>query len=366
MAAKWKWHPRRRRQPACETNWPRCIFDTIKIRTFLARAAALCSIRIAACPATLAADSWRGRSVLGSSGRTIGDRDGPSRMADAADRRACRRNARLVGRRARSPWSRQIHGFYRTMGRGVTWPIRAAWDAVAGPGEDPLVAFHRQEREAVVSAVEKLLDELSRLAQVGNEILRPRLERLLGGRARTELLEQVEAAHAQLPAVDEDYRAFLRAELDAWKAANPPAVRFLQTLDHAMAVARPAITISLFVSGWVFAGDLVGQAAVHAVGHTAGQIATEAAIAGGITGGGEAIVSTTSEGVRQAAARLFRRLQSRYAQQRAQWLAGFLERDLLGNLLADLRQGAEVPESAAFCETLAAVEGLAGAVGSRR
>ena len=132
-----------------------------------------------------------------------------------------------------------------------------------------------------------------------------------------------------LPAVDDDYRAFLRAELDAWKEGNPRAVRFLQTLDHAAAVARPAITISLAVSGWVLAGDLVGQAAVH----TAGHLATEAAIAGGITGGGEALVSTTSEGVRQAAARLFRRLQSRYAQQRARWLADWLERELFGDLL---------------------------------
>ena len=262
---------------------------------------------------------------------------------------------------ARSPWSRQIHGFYRTVGRGVTWPIRAAWDALAGPQAEPLAAFHQQEREAVVVAVEKLLDELDRLAQVGNEILRPRLQRLLSGHARTELLRQVEAAHAQLPAVDEDYRAFLRAELDAWKAANAPAVRFLQTLDHAVAVARPAITVSLFVSGWVLAGDLVGQAAMHAVGHTAGQIATEAAIAGGITGGGEALVSTTSEGVRQAAARLFRRLQARYAQQRARWLAGCLERELLGDLLTDLRRGAEVSENPAFREAEVAARELADA-----
>ena len=32
----------------------------------------------------------------------------------------------------RQAWSRRIHGFYRTLGRGVTWPVRAAWDTVAG------------------------------------------------------------------------------------------------------------------------------------------------------------------------------------------------------------------------------------------
>jgi hypothetical protein len=256
---------------------------------------------------------------------------------------------------ARQGWSRQIHGFYRVLGRGVTWPARAAWEALTPPRPEPLAAFHQRERAAILLAVEKLLDELQRLSRVGNQTLRPRLERLLGGRARATLLTGVAAAHQGLPAVDDDYRAFLRSELDAWKDANPRAVRFLQTLDHAAAVARPAITISLAVSGWVLAGDLVGQAALH----TAGHLATEAAIAGGITGGGEALVSTTSEGVRQAAARLFGRLQSRYAQQRAEWLAEWLERELLGDLLAELRRGAEVPQVAAFAEVQAATAALA-------
>ena len=118
----------------------------------------------------------------------------------------------------------------------------------------------------------------------------------------------MQAAHENLPAVDEHYRAFLRAELDAWRRSNPRAVRFLQSLDHAAALARPAITVALFFTGLHFAGDLVGQAAAQAAGTTAGHLATEAAIAGGITGGGEALVSTTSEGVRQAAGRLFGRL----------------------------------------------------------
>jgi hypothetical protein len=251
---------------------------------------------------------------------------------------------------ARSPWSRGIHGFYRTLGRGVTWPLRTAWDVVGGSRPEPLDAFQNRERQAILLAVEKLLDELDRLARVGNDTLRPRLMRLLGGDARTQLLEQVQAAHQQLPAVDDDYRAFLRAELDSWRKGNPRVVRFLQSLDHAAAIARPAITISLAVSGWVLAGDLVGQAAAQAAGHTAGQLATEAAIAGGITGGGEALMSTTSEGVRQAAARLFGRLQSRYAQLRAQWLADWLERELLGELLSELRRGAEVPRCQAFGE----------------
>ena len=259
---------------------------------------------------------------------------------------------------SRQDWSRRIHGFYRTLGRGVTWPVRAAWDAVAGPSPDPLAVFQSQERAAIITAVEELLDELSRLAQVGNDTLRPRLMRLLGGHARADLLARVETAHENLPAIDEDYRRFLRAELDAWRDASPRAVRFLQSLDHAAALARPVVTVALFFTGLHFAGDLVGQAAVHAAGATAGHLATEAAIAGSITGGGEALVSTTSEGVRQAAGRLFIRLQSRYAQQRARWLAEWLEHEFLGDLLADLRRGAEVPQGAAFRDVEAVAESL--------
>jgi hypothetical protein len=264
---------------------------------------------------------------------------------------------------SRQEWSRQIHGFYRVLGRGVTWPVRATWNALVGPQSDPLAAFQSQERAAIVLAVEKLLDELERLAQVGNETLRPRLLQLLGGRARAALLERVQTAHENLPAVDEHYRDFLRGELDSWRSANPRAVRFLQSLDHAAAIARPAITVALFFTGLHFAGDVAGQAAAHAAGATAGQLATEAAITGGITGGGEALVSTTSEGVRQAAGRLFLRLQSRYTQQRARWLAEWLERELLGDLLVDLRRGAEVPQGREFLEVQSAVAELGASSG---
>lgn len=264
---------------------------------------------------------------------------------------------------SRQPWSRQIHGFYRVLGRGATWPVRAAWNAVVGPPLDTMAAFQQQERTAVVMAVEKLFDELDRLARVGNDMLRPRLEQLLGGHARATLLARVEMAHANLAAVDEDYRAFLQSELGAWRTSNPRAVRFLQSLDHAAALARPAITVGLFFTGLHFAGDLVGQAAAHAATTTAAHVATEAAIAGGITGGGEALVSGTSEGVRQAAGRLFGRLQSRYAQQRAAWLAEWLERELLGDLLIDLRRGAEVPEGEEFREVEAALAALQEQVG---
>lgn len=259
----------------------------------------------------------------------------------------------------RSPWSRQVHGFYRALGQGATWPLRRAWRATHARERGPQETFHAREREAIVEAIAKLLDELDRLARVGNELLRPRLAALLGGGPRQALLGRVAAAHAALPALDDDYRRDLRTELDGWCRANPRAVMFLRSLDHAAAVARPAVTVALAVSGWIFAGDVVGQAAAHVAGQTAGHLTAEAVIAGGIAGGGEAVVSATGEGVKQAAARLFYRLQARYAELRAAWLADWLERELLGDLLAELQRGAAVAESPALREAERALAALA-------
>lgn len=258
----------------------------------------------------------------------------------------------------RSPWSRRVHGAYRALGRGVGWPMVAAWRAWNGPPVDPLTTFRARERAAIVEAVEKLLDELDRLRRLGNETLRPRLEALLSGDSRAELLSRIEAAHAALPALDDDYRATLRSELDRWGSDNPGAVSFLQSLDHATAIARPAITVVLLVTGTFVGSEVVGQTALHLAGHTAGNLAAEAAIAGGITVGGDAVMTATGEGVRQTAARLFSRLQNSYAESRAAWLAGWLDRELLGGLLTDLRRGADAQRSPAFRAANAALAAL--------
>lgn len=262
----------------------------------------------------------------------------------------------------RTGWSRGLHGFYRKLGSGITWPVRKAWSAMTGPERDPIQEFQRRERAAVVRSVEAMISELERLAKVGNAMLRPRLEKLLTGASRANLLARVEAAHAELPAIDEHFRQVVRNELDTWSKGNPKATAILRRLDQAVALARPAITVSLAVSGWMVAGGLVHDAAVQAAGHTAGQIATEAAITGGITSGGEALVDTTGAGLRRAAAQLFRRLQDEYAASRAAWLAGWLEREFLGELLDDLQTGASASASDAF----AAAEDAMGALRALR
>lgn len=257
----------------------------------------------------------------------------------------------------RNPLPRKLHQVYRRVGQTVTWPVRRVWQA-RHPERDPLDSFRLREREVIIEAIERLLDELERLARLGNDILRPRLQTLLGGASRQALLARVIAAHTALPAVGDEYRDYLRGELDRWSEGNPRAINVLRSLDQALAFARPAITLTLALGGWFLAGDVVGHAAAQVAGHTAGHLATEAAIAGGVTGGGEAVVSATGEGLKHAAARLFQRLQTHYAEMRADWLAGWLERELLGAHVAELRRGAALVESAAYREAKAALVSL--------
>lgn len=248
----------------------------------------------------------------------------------------------------RNAWSRGVHAFYRQVGRGITWPFRTAWSQWSAAAPEPLEDFQHREREAVIAAVARLIDELERLAEIGNDLLRSRLEALLEGNRRAALVAAVQASHAQLPQVSDDFRRFIRRELDTWSQHNPRALRWLRSLDHLAAVARPAISVTLVISGWMVAGQIVHDAAVQAVGHSVGQWAAEAAITGGIAGGGEAAVTGAGATVQRAAAQFLQRVQTRYAEMRAGWLAAWLERELLGELLADLRRGATMPQSEAF------------------
>jgi hypothetical protein len=225
-----------------------------------------------------------------------------------------------------------------------------------GPADDPLTSFRARERDTIVRGVERFLDDLERLGAVGNEILKPRVERLLGGKARAELLARVQQSYDELPALGQDYREFVSQELNAWADENPSAVAILRSLDGASAVGRPAITVALVLSGVAWTG--ADHALVHAAGGAIAELVKDTLITTTVTGGGEAVVAVAGESAKQAAARLFARLQSGYARLRARWLAGLLEQELLGELLAELRLGAEITRSPEFVAVEEAVRNL--------
>ncbi len=258
----------------------------------------------------------------------------------------------------RPRWVQGIHGFYRGVAGVVTAPIKAGWRVMMGPGDDPLAAFRTRERDAIVRAVERFLDDLERLGAVGNEILKPRIDRLLGGHARATLLTRVQEAYDALPAMGQDYREFVASELDQWAEQNPSAVTVMRSLDGASAVGRPAITVALVLSGVAWTG--ADHALVQAAGGAIAELVKDTLITTTVTGGGEAIVAVAGENAKQAAARLFARLQSGYARLRASWLASLLERELLGDLLSELRLGAGMTQTPEYREVQDAIQELGG------
>lgn len=238
----------------------------------------------------------------------------------------------------RSPWSRSIHGFYRKVGGAIAAPVRRWWSGTATDA-DPLAEFRDRERTVVLAGIERLLDELSRLSEVGNDLLRPRLKALLGGAARAETLARIEQAYAALPPVDAEFRELLNAELARFTQENPRATSALESLDAAAAVARPVVTVTLALTGIALpAGDVLGQAMVHVAGQTASEFATAAVV----TGGGEAIVGAAAGGLTHAAAQLFRKLQTEHVRRRAAALTQLFETELLGNLLTELDRGGQL------------------------
>jgi hypothetical protein len=265
----------------------------------------------------------------------------------------------------RAPWFRALSRGYRAVGRGVVWPLRAAWQGIAGPPRDLAQDFIQAERSAILAMVEAVFEQMDRLAQVGNEILRPRLQKLLAGHARAELIERLEQAYDQLPLFDDDYRNFLHGELDRWRHENPRTERLLRSFDYTAGVARPVLTVSLAAGGVALAGGMVHgvatEAAAQATAHTAAHYAAEAAIAGSVTAGGEALVGAAGAGIKQGVALFFLRLQKQYARRRADWLASWLETNWLHEVRAELRQGAEVVDQPAFAQVGQALAALSSA-----
>jgi len=254
----------------------------------------------------------------------------------------------------RSGWSRTIHGFYRSVGRGLTAPIKRLWN---GPqaSDDPLAQYRAQERTVITAGIERLLDELERLAAVGNDVLEPRLKALVGGAARQTHLRRIQEAYEALPPVDDEFRAHIGHELERLEREYPRAIGTMRSLDAAAAFARPAITVTLATTGILLpAGDIFGQALANIAGHTAGELATAAVV----TGGGEAAVGVAGSGLKHGAARLFSRLQSDHAARRAARLTEIFERELLGNLLVELDRGAQLGTGAETARVQAAVDEL--------
>lgn len=240
-------------------------------------------------------------------------------------------------------WSATVHRFYNRIGEHLSTGYRLVYEKVAGPSVPPMLTYQAKEWDAVLKVVDGVYDRLQWFLELGNPLLQPRLDAILGATTRQELIATLRSQYDRTN-LEADLLALITEELDTFRAENPQFYRSLRQLDVVAAAVRPATSIALFVTGFGPVGHIATDAALTSVVHLTGDV-----VAGGITAavGENWLSQTASTGAAWLEAR-FRRIHELFAARRAAWLAKFLQEHLLGTLPHDLQLAAQVPESSAF------------------
>ncbi|MFN0050698.1 MAG: GTPase [Planctomycetales bacterium] len=260
-------------------------------------------------------------------------------------------------RTQRQGFTRTVHDAYGALGAGVLWPFRWARRKLVGDPADPRASYLNVERDVMLQTLDALYGELGRLSELGNDLLRPRLERLLAGASRASLFDRLREEHAAVD-LEEETRGVVEVQMVAFREESPHAFGLLRKLDSVAAVARPMTSVVLFV-----AAGPVGHAFTPAVTDAAAQ-SVAVHILGDIAGGtgavvmGETALTGTAGGLRILEAR-FRQLQSAFTARRVAWFSDFLRRHILGTLHTELQTAADLPQSPAFRDATDCLTSLA-------
>jgi hypothetical protein len=265
-------------------------------------------------------------------------------------------NIRQWWRTHRAGWTKTIHDVYGSLGEGLLWPFRWAKRQLAGGAPDPREAYKTAERNVMLQTIESLYAELTRLSQLGNDLLRPRLESLLAGASRAELLGALTAAQTALD-LDEELNLVVAAQMQAFREENPNTFGMFRKLDSMAAVARPVTSVVLFVA----AAGPFGHALTHAATQSAIHIMGDIAGGTGVVVAGETALSGTAGGLRLLEAR-FRQLQAAFTARRVAWFAEFLREHILGDLHSELAAAAGMTNQAAYREVQTGIDRLAAQV----
>ena len=232
--------------------------------------------------------------------------------------------------------TRTLHALYGKLGDALLTPVRWTRDQLTGPPREPWDEYRSREWGHVVDVVERVLAQLTRLAELGNEILRPRLEHLLGGEARERLLESLRKDQSSVSYATV-VETVVAGRMAQWQTEQANLFGYLKSLDQAAAVARPVISVGLFFVG---AGP-VGGAVTGAVPDLLAQsllvhVTSETLATAGTVVAGEAGVAAGSSRLQQVTVWLTQ-LHAGFVAQRTKWLAEHLHRELLVGLLDDLQ-----------------------------
>lgn len=250
---------------------------------------------------------------------------------------------RLWWQQQREGWTKKIHDFYNAVGSGLLKPFSALRQRWQGDRASPLEQYRQREWQTVLDTVESVYERLRWFAELGNSLLQPRIEKLLGGKSRVEMLELLKTRH-DLTDLEHEIRELVASEMEAFRKDSPQTFQFMKWIDHGAAAVRPVTSVCLFVTGFGPAGHAIHQVAastalqfaVDVAGGTVSAVAGESAISG---------AAATGAGFFEAR---FRRLHARFAALRASWLARMLKEHLFGDLPDELQSATAVPQSEAF------------------
>ncbi|MEZ6040635.1 MAG: GTPase domain-containing protein [Planctomycetaceae bacterium] len=241
-------------------------------------------------------------------------------------------------------WARRVNGFYNTIGAGILWPLRAARNAISGEPVPPMQEYRQREWSAVLEVVEELFDKLQWMAESGNHLIRPRIESVLEGASRSDLIRQLKSMHEQID-FDSELSTVVENQMTRFREDSPEVFKLYGQLNNVSAAVRPVTSVVMFTIGFGPAGEVVApfvaDAAAQAVVHVV------ADVAGGATAAlaGEAAVSnaaSTGSGLLQA---WFNQLHSAFMARRAEWLTQLIHSELLGTLPEELRAAATLTQS---------------------
>jgi len=244
-------------------------------------------------------------------------------------------------------WAKKINGVYNALGTGIAWPFRMARNAVVGEPVPPLEEYREREWEAVLNTVEELYDRLEWMAETGNQLIRPRVEAVLEGASRQQLLKELRERHEALD-FDQELSEIVDQELQRFSDDSPDLFKLYSQLNHVTAAVRPVTSVVLFSLGFGPAGEavapIVADAAAQAVVHVV------ADVTGGATAAvaGEAAVSGAAgrgAGMLQA---WFHRLYGAFTARRAQWLTEIIHHEVLGTLPEELKAATHLSRSSGY------------------
>jgi hypothetical protein len=234
----------------------------------------------------------------------------------------------------RSGFDLAVSRFYRGIGSGIGWTARHL--GLTRSDVEKRDDFAAIEIGALKAALGDFVERLEDACRRD-----PKLESLLGPRLassdRSGWYADLERRHATLPLVSDDYRQFVRGELDRFASENPSLVKFIVNGLNVGAVARPVVTLSLLGAGAAAVPAAAGAAGglsvlVHHVGDYVVWAAAPLV--------GEGALGLAVAGVRPLIERLF----AGWSAERSRILVATLRDVVLGTAVEELEQRAAAAE----------------------